>query len=94
MAPKKKLTYIDELIEKEKKEKTPAPGQYKLFKDDKQIRAQIKKLAHKKTHYTERMTYLDGVQFEADRTPGVGSYNTTLNRVILHLFSQNQQQCS
>lgn len=35
MAPKKKLTYIDELIEKEKKEKTPAPGQYKLFKDDK-----------------------------------------------------------
>lgn len=37
--PKRKLTYIDELIEKEKKEKNPAPGQYKLFKSDREIRA-------------------------------------------------------
>ena len=29
------------------------------------------------------MTYLDGVQYEASTTPGVGSYNTTIERVII-----------
>ena len=36
------------------------------------------------------MTYLDGVQYEASITPGVGSYNTALLRVYISLFSQNQ----
>jgi hypothetical protein len=65
-----------------------------LFKDDKEIRAEKKKLAHQKIHYTERVTYLDGVQFDADQTPGVGSYNTTLDRVLAWIFSQNQPLCS
>lgn len=91
---KRKLTYIDEIIEKEMKQKHPAPGQYKLFKDDKEIRAEKKKLAHQKIHYTERVTYLDGVQFDADQTPGVGSYNTTLDRVLAWIFSRNQPLCS
>lgn len=38
VVPSKKLTYIDEIIEREKKDKRPAPGQYKLFKDDQDIK--------------------------------------------------------
>lgn len=34
------------------------------------------------------MTYLDGIQYEAAQTPGVGKYNTR-TRVIIILFSQN-----
>lgn len=93
IGPKKKLTYIDEIIEHEKKEKRPAPGQYKLFKDDKEIKEEQKRLRHKKVNYTERRTYLDGIQYEASMTPGVGSYQTTFSRVPSILFSLNLQLC-
>lgn len=29
---------------------------------------------HKKIPYQDRITYLDGVQYEAAQTPGVGKY--------------------
>ena len=32
------------------------------------------------------MTYLDGVQYEANSIPGVGSYNTNMSRVITKLI--------
>ena len=78
MPQAKKLTYIGQIFEKEKKENTPAPGQYKTFKDDKDIKEEKRQLSRRRISYTERMTYLDAVQYEASTTPGVGSYNTTM----------------
>ena len=89
----KKLTYIAEIFEKGKKEKRPAPGQYKIFKDEKDLKAEKKKFSQRKITYTDRMTYLDAVQYEASITPGVGNYNTTIERVIFLLYSLNQLIC-
>ena len=36
--PAKKQTYIEELMEREKRQAKPGPGQYKLFKDQKEIK--------------------------------------------------------
>ena len=41
--------------------------------------------AQRKISYQDRMTYLDGVQYEASLTPGVGKYNTR-TRVILSII--------
>lgn len=65
-----------------KKEKKPAPGQYKLEKSIKELDEERKQLARRKTHHSDRITYLDGIQYEAAQTPGVGKYNTRI-RVIL-----------
>jgi hypothetical protein len=51
-------------------------------------------LAHRKISVGDRCTYLDAVQYEATTTPGVGSYNPTSARVIIHLFSRNPQLSS
>ena len=72
-------------MEKCKKEKTPAPGQYKLQKSLKELDKEKKQNSQKKHHYQDRMTYLDCVQYEASQTPGIGAYNVR-NRVIIILF--------
>lgn len=41
-----------------------------------------KELARKKKFVQDRITYLDGVQYEATQTPGVGKYNT---RIRVHI---------
>lgn len=70
-----KMTYVDEIIKKEKKEKRPAPGSYNVIKTLKEEEGEAKKLAAKKVNAPERISYLDEVQYEAIQTPGVGSYN-------------------
>ena len=79
----KKITFIAEIFEKGRKEKTPAPGHYKIGKDEKDIKAEKKRFSSRKISQTDRLTYLDNVQYEASITPGVGSYNTTIERVRL-----------
>lgn len=69
------MTYVDEIIKKEKKEKKPAPGSYNVIKTLKEEEGEAKKLAAKKVNVAERISYLDEVQYEAIQTPGVGSYN-------------------
>ena len=68
-------------MEREKRQGKPGPGQYKLFKDDKEIKEEKKRLAHRKVSMADRYTYLDAVQYEASTTPGVGYYNTSRPRV-------------
>jgi len=46
--PSKKKTYLDEVIEHAKREKFPAPGHYNLAKSQKEIDAELKRLASKK----------------------------------------------
>lgn len=77
-------------MEREKKQNLPAPGQYKLFKTDEELKAEKKRLAHRKVSVGDRCTYLDAVQYEATTTPGVGSYNPTSVRVTLFSLSQSQ----
>lgn len=59
----KKITYIDEIFKKEKKQKKPAPGHYNVFKSDKEIEAEKRRLASKKIKYNDKINYLDHVQF-------------------------------
>jgi hypothetical protein len=54
-----KKTYVDEIINKNKKEKGPAPGSYNVVKTMKEVEADKKKLASKKIHHQDRITYLD-----------------------------------
>lgn len=68
-------------MEQSKKEKLPAPGQYKLQKSMKELDQEKKQMSLRKRHYQDRVTYLDGVQYEASQTPGIGAYNVR-NRVI------------
>lgn len=81
-APKKK-TYLDEIIEHAKKEKLPAPGAYNLFKTQKEIDAEMKKLRSKKPGEKVRINYLDEVQYASNDVPGPGNYNP---HVIIVLF--------
>lgn len=69
------LTYIQEIIKQQKKEKRPGPGKYNLFKSQKEVEAEKKALSVKKIKQSERNTYLDEVQVTAAEKPGVGSYN-------------------
>jgi hypothetical protein len=41
----------------------PAPGQYQLFKTEAEIKAEKKRLAHRKISVADRCTYLDAVQY-------------------------------
>jgi hypothetical protein len=34
-----------------------------------------KKMASKKINYSDRITYLDEVQYESNLSPGIGNYN-------------------
>jgi hypothetical protein len=76
------MTYIEEIMKKCRKEKTPAPGQYKLGKSLKEMDEERKKNRYTKVKQQDRMTYLDAVQYEAAQIPGVGKYNTKV-RVIM-----------
>ena len=57
-----------------KKQKKPAPGQYEVVKSLKEIEAEKKRLADKKIKVTDRITYLDQIQYQSNTLPGVGSY--------------------
>ena len=46
--------------------------------------AERKRRAQRITTYQDRITYLDGIQYEATQTPGVGKYNQP--RVKFFLF--------
>ena len=78
-------------MDKCKKEKQPAPGQYKIVKSLKEQDKERKENARRKRTYQDRITYLDGVQYEATLTPGVGKYNTRV-RVHIYLYSPNHQE--
>jgi hypothetical protein len=80
-----KMTYLDEIIKQQKKEKLPAPGHYNVAKTLKEQESEVKKQAARKVKASDRISYLDEVQFEALQTPGVGSYNP---RVEYCLFSR------
>lgn len=82
-----KMTYLDEIIKQNKREKTPAPGQYNVVKTLKEEESEVKRLAAKKVTVPDRITYLDEVQYEANLTPGVGSYNP---RVFLDQFRKGR----
>jgi hypothetical protein len=69
------MTYVDEIIKLNKREKSPAPGQYNIVKTLKEEESEVKRLAAKKIFVPDRISYLDEVQYEANQTPGVGSYN-------------------
>jgi hypothetical protein len=75
-----KQTFLDQLIKREKKDRTPAPGQYDAVKTLKQEEEEKKK-ASRKGYPLERISYLDEVQYEATLTPGVGSYNPRVMKV-------------
>lgn len=62
-------------MQKEKKEKRPAPGHYHTFKSQKEIEVEKKLLAQKKIKVNDRLTYLDHIEYESLQTPGVGNYN-------------------
>lgn len=64
----RKKTYVDEIIQRAKKERVPAPGQYNRELIDKQFQ-------NKRNITGDKITYLDEVQYEADQTPGPGAYN-------------------
>ena len=83
-----KLTYIDEIMKSEKKQKKPAPGQYNVMKTQKEIESDKKKMAQKKIPVQDRISYLDNIQFESTQTPGVGNYNP---RVCLSLLSNESR---
>lgn len=70
-----KMTEIAEIIKQGKKHKRPGPGQYKLFKSQKEVEAQKKEMSVRKIKMPDRTTYLDGVEHGASETPGVGNYN-------------------
>lgn len=59
----KKKTFIEELMEKEKKEKKPAPGHYSIVKSQKEIEAEKKVLASRKIKVNDRITFLDHIQY-------------------------------
>lgn len=63
------------VIEHAKKEKLPAPGQYNLCKSQKEIDAELKKLASKKVEPKTKINYLDEVQYASNNVPGPGNYN-------------------
>lgn len=77
------MTYIDEIMNKEKRNHTPAPGQYTASSASV---PSLKRKHVKEQKQTDRMTYLDGVQFNANNTPGVGSYNP-VSRVLRSIYS-------
>ena len=58
-----KMTYLDEIIKQNKREKTPAPGQYNVVKTLKEEEGEAKKLASKKINVPDRISYLDEVQY-------------------------------
>lgn len=70
-------------MKREKKEKKPAPGHYNLFKSDKELQAEKKRLASRKIKYDDKISYLDHVQYEALASPGAGMYNPRVNCVLL-----------
>jgi hypothetical protein len=75
-----KKTYVDEIVQSEKKEKKPAPGEYNVTKTLEDTEAEKKRLASKKLHYQDRTTYLDGIQYESNQRPGIGNYNPRVLR--------------
>ena len=68
-------TYFAEVMKEQKRNKKPAPGAYNVVKTLKEMEAEKKKLATRKIKEQDRMTYLDGIQYEAAQRPGVGNYN-------------------
>jgi len=80
--PTKKKTYLDEVIEHAKRDKFPAPGHYNLAKSQKEIDAELKKLASKKVEPKTKISYLDEVQFCSNMVPGPGNYNPHVLRFL------------
>lgn len=57
------MTYIDEIIKHNKRNKIPAPGSYNVVKTLKQLDKERKILAQKKIKVGDKMTFVDAVQF-------------------------------
>lgn len=72
----------------EKKEKRPAPGEYNITKTLKDAEAEKKKLASKKIHYQDRITYLDDIQYESNQRPGIGNYNPRVPQCSFRIESK------
>lgn len=53
------MTYIDEIIKGQKKNKVPAPGTYNIEKTLKQLEKENKLLAQKKPEPRDKVGYLD-----------------------------------
>lgn len=70
-----KKTFLDEIIQHAKHEKLPPPGAYNLFKSQKEIDEELKKLAGKKPGEKNKTNYLDEVQYASAAVPGPGNYN-------------------
>jgi hypothetical protein len=83
-----KKTYIDEIMQSEKKEKKPAPGEYNVTQTLKEAEAEKKRLASKKVNYQDRITYLDDIQFESNQRPGIGNYNPRVGHISYRIASK------
>lgn len=70
-----KMSYIDEIIKHNKRNKIPAPGAYNVVKTLKQLDKERKVMAQKKPKPCDKITYLDAVQFQSTLVPGAGNYN-------------------
>jgi hypothetical protein len=53
------------------------------------VEAENKRLAARKIPFQDRITYLDGIQYDANLLPGVGNYNP---RVMCPLSRKEQRQ--
>jgi hypothetical protein len=63
-----KSTYLDDITKMEKKLNFPSPSHYEVGVDWPKKKEQVKNIC-------EKTNFVDTCQYEADKTPGPGSYN-------------------
>jgi len=70
-----KKTFIDEISCIPKERRGPGPGAYNLFKTDKQVEDEKKKMKSRKQGGADRLNFLCEMEYLSNTIPGPGNYN-------------------